>query len=111
MAMAIAMAAILFSTIVCQPLPRVIWNVSESAPVGLGAQEVFLMNSHAASLDGRYFGALPLSSVIGQVIPFGSSRPSLEGNVCIPKCDAVRGRFGAVKGRLLCQIDPCHPPA
>ena len=32
--------------------------------------EVFLMNWHAAdSLDGRYFGALPTSAVIGRALP------------------------------------------
>jgi type IV secretory pathway protease TraF len=39
--------------------------------------DVFLMNSHPGSLDGRYFGLLPISSVLGL------AEPSLEsGNRC-----------------------------
>jgi type IV secretory pathway protease TraF len=36
----------------------------------IGEDDVFLMNlDEAASFDGRYLGALPLSSVIGRVEP------------------------------------------
>ena len=36
----------------------------------VSADEVFLMNPRSAdSLDGRYFGPLPASSVIGRAIP------------------------------------------
>jgi conjugative transfer signal peptidase TraF len=35
----------------------------------LADRDVFLMNSHRASLDGRYFGTLSLSSIIGRAVP------------------------------------------
>jgi conjugative transfer signal peptidase TraF len=35
----------------------------------LRADEVFLLNSVAASMDGRYFGPLPLAAVAAQAIP------------------------------------------
>jgi type IV secretory pathway protease TraF len=35
---------------------------------------VFLMNrSEPASLDGRYFGALPVASIVGRATPFLAS--------------------------------------
>ena len=38
--------------------------------VSIGDGEVFLMNLDApASLDGRYFGVLPASSIIGRAAP------------------------------------------
>ena len=35
----------------------------------IGAGEVFLMNARADSLDGRYFGPLPIASIIGRAAP------------------------------------------
>lgn len=35
----------------------------------LGASEILLLNRHPDSLDGRYFGSLPVSSVIGPATP------------------------------------------
>jgi conjugative transfer signal peptidase TraF len=36
----------------------------------IGVDEVFLMNRHSAdSLDGRYFGPIPSSAVIGRALP------------------------------------------
>jgi conjugative transfer signal peptidase TraF len=35
----------------------------------LGRSEVFLLNADAASLDSRYFGALPVRSIIGRATP------------------------------------------
>jgi conjugative transfer signal peptidase TraF len=36
----------------------------------IGTDEVFLMNWQSAqSLDGRYFGLLPMSAIIGRVVP------------------------------------------
>lgn len=35
----------------------------------LGAGEILLLNRHPDSLDGRYFGPLPVSSVIGRATP------------------------------------------
>ncbi len=36
----------------------------------LREREVFVLNTPADSLDSRYFGALPISSVIGRAVPF-----------------------------------------
>src|ERR1700730_327523 len=35
----------------------------------LAKHEVFVMNSHPSSLDARYFGVLPISSVVGPALP------------------------------------------
>lgn len=35
----------------------------------LGAGEILMLNRHPDSLDGRYFGPLPVSSVIGRATP------------------------------------------
>lgn len=35
----------------------------------LGAGEIFLLNPHPDSLDSRYFGPLPVASVIGRATP------------------------------------------
>jgi conjugative transfer signal peptidase TraF len=35
----------------------------------LSEREVFVLNAPADSLDSRYFGALPISSVIGRAVP------------------------------------------
>ena len=41
----------------------------------LAAGEVFLLNAHQpASLDGRYFGALPTNSIIGRAAPIWTQR-------------------------------------
>jgi conjugative transfer signal peptidase TraF len=42
------------------------WSGCQTLPEG----EVFLMNSDTAdSLDGRYFGSLPIASIIGRTVP------------------------------------------
>jgi len=47
-------------------LPLPVWKGCRT----LGAREVFLMNStEPDSFDGRYFGPLPVSSVIGRAAP------------------------------------------
>jgi type IV secretory pathway protease TraF len=47
-----------------RPLPR--WSGCRTLTKG----QVFLMNSSVPnSLDGRYFGPLPASSIVGQAIP------------------------------------------
>jgi len=35
--------------------------------------EIFLMNRHPDSLDGRYFGPLPAASIIGRAVPLWTS--------------------------------------
>jgi conjugative transfer signal peptidase TraF len=35
----------------------------------LAAGDVFLLNRHPDSLDGRYFGPLPAHSIVGQAVP------------------------------------------
>ena len=52
----------------------------------LAHNDIFLMNPHGpASLDGRYFGMLSVSSIIGRAVPlltvacFG---PSISGTLC-----------------------------
>jgi conjugative transfer signal peptidase TraF len=35
----------------------------------LGNGEIFLLNRHPDSLDGRYFGPLPATSVLGRAVP------------------------------------------
>jgi len=35
----------------------------------LGSGEFFLLNHHPDSLDGRYFGPLPITSIIGRATP------------------------------------------
>ena len=41
--------------------------------------EVFLLNSQSAdSLDGRYFGVLPLSSIVGRALPLWIPKPQRE---------------------------------
>lgn len=41
----------------------------------MASDDVFLMNrNQAASLDGRYFGALPLSSIVGSAMPLWTVR-------------------------------------
>jgi type IV secretory pathway protease TraF len=48
-----------------QPLP--VWQGCLIVADG----EVFLMNWQSAdSLDGRYFGVLPISAIIGKAVPF-----------------------------------------
>jgi len=41
------------------------WNGCHSLTDG----EIFLMNQHPDSLDGRYFGPLPAASIIGRAVP------------------------------------------
>ncbi|MBV8103395.1 MAG: S26 family signal peptidase [Hyphomicrobiales bacterium] len=51
---------------------------SQSPPGGvIAADEVFLMNAAADSLDGRYFGPLPAASIIGRAAPLWT-HPSAE---------------------------------
>jgi conjugative transfer signal peptidase TraF len=41
----------------------------------IGAGEIFLMNSdEPASLDGRYFGPIPLAAIVGRAEPLWTSR-------------------------------------
>ena len=77
---------------IADPLPRVIWNASASdrerdgrgrpLPVWqdcrtLGADELLLLNpDHPDSLDGRYFGPLPTSTVIGRATPLHLRAPA-----------------------------------
>lgn len=54
-----------------RPLP--VWQ----GCVTLGKDQAFFMNWDVAdSLDGRYFGALPLSTVIGRAVPVWIEDPS-----------------------------------
>lgn len=54
-----------------RPLP--IWDGCRT----IGVHEVFLLNeSEPASLDGRYFGPLPSSSIVGQAFPIWTKQPS-----------------------------------
>lgn len=46
-----------------RPLPR--WQGCRRIAVG----EVFLLNRHPDSLDGRYSGPLPAHSIVGQAVP------------------------------------------
>jgi conjugative transfer signal peptidase TraF len=39
----------------------------------LAHDEVFLMNLHPHSMDGRYFGVLPISSIVGRAKPLWTS--------------------------------------
>jgi type IV secretory pathway protease TraF len=51
-----------------RPLP--VWQGCRVVADG----EVFLMNAQSAdSLDGRYFGVLPMSAIIGQAEPLWTS--------------------------------------
>jgi type IV secretory pathway protease TraF len=57
----------------------------------IGHSEIFLMNPHeAASLDGRYFGPLPIASIAGIAEPLWTSAqdPScgLSAQRCRPVC-------------------------
>lgn len=52
-----------------RPLPE--WQGCRT----MASDDVFLMNrNQAASLDGRYFGALPRSSIIGSAMPLWTVR-------------------------------------
>lgn len=45
----------------------------------VGEHEVFLLNPQSAdSLDGRYFGVLPVSSIVGRAFPLWIPRPLRE---------------------------------
>ena len=45
----------------------------------IGRAEVFLMNPQSAdSLDGRYFGPLPATSIVGRAIPLWTEQPTKE---------------------------------
>jgi conjugative transfer signal peptidase TraF len=45
----------------------------------VGKDEVFLLNSQSPdSLDGRYFGVLPISSIIGRALPLWIPKPFRE---------------------------------
>lgn len=46
-----------------RPLPT--WSGCRT----LGTGELFLLNRHPDSLDGRYFGPLPASSLLGRAVP------------------------------------------
>lgn len=46
-----------------QPLPN--WQGCRRIAAG----DVFLLNRHPDSLDGRYFGPLPAHSIVGQAVP------------------------------------------
>jgi type IV secretory pathway protease TraF len=47
-----------------RPLP--VWHGCQRIPVG----EVFLMNGQSKdSLDGRYFGLLPVTTIVGRADP------------------------------------------
>ena len=47
-----------------RPLP--VWQGCREVPQG----ELFLMNwDEPASLDGRYFGPLPITAVVGRAVP------------------------------------------
>jgi conjugative transfer signal peptidase TraF len=46
-----------------RPLPR--WHGCRRIAAG----DVFLLNRHRDSLDGRYFGPLPAHSIVGQAVP------------------------------------------
>lgn len=66
-----------------RPLP--IWSGCRK----LGADEFFALNSHRPdSLDGRYFGPMPRSLIIGKVVPLGSwirlNSPSDRSSSCAP---------------------------
>jgi conjugative transfer signal peptidase TraF len=41
----------------------------------LGNGEIFLLNRHPDSLDGRYFGPLPAAAIIGRAVPLWLDRP------------------------------------
>ena len=41
----------------------------------LGAGEIFLLNRHPDSLDSRYFGPLPVASVLGRAMPLWLNEP------------------------------------
>ena len=42
----------------------------------VGEHEVFLLNPQSAdSLDGRYFGVLPVSSIVGRALPLWTMKP------------------------------------
>jgi conjugative transfer signal peptidase TraF len=46
----------------------------------VGEHEAFLLNPHSAdSLDGRYFGVLPVSSIVGRAVPLSILKPPREG--------------------------------
>jgi type IV secretory pathway protease TraF len=40
-----------------------------SGCIRLGADDIFVLSSHSASLDSRYFGAVPRHTVIGVARP------------------------------------------
>ena len=43
----------------------------------IGADEIFLMNATAAdSFDGRYFGPIAATAIIGKVLPFWTDEPN-----------------------------------
>jgi conjugative transfer signal peptidase TraF len=45
----------------------------------IGEQEAFLLNPQSAdSLDGRYFGVLPISSIVGRALPLWIPKPFRE---------------------------------
>ncbi|MFZ2870998.1 S26 family signal peptidase [Zavarzinia sp.] len=54
----------------------------------LGSDEVFLLNPEIHdSLDGRYFGPLPLSAVIGVAVPLWIERPDDEPKAPPPQAE------------------------
>jgi Signal peptidase, peptidase S26 len=65
----------------------------------IGHSEIFLMNPHEpASLDGRYFGPLPIASIAGLAEPLGTSAQDrscgLSAHAYRPVCPPCRDSSG-----------------
>ncbi|KRW95726.1 S26 family signal peptidase [Paracoccus sp. MKU1] len=64
----------------------------------VGEHEVFLMNREVGdSLDGRYFGPLPLSSVTARIVPFWTDAEG-DGRFRRPAADALNLSPTATEG-------------
>jgi type IV secretory pathway protease TraF len=51
----------------------------------LAAGEVFLLNPDAPeSLDGRYFGPLPLSTIVARLLPVWTATPTVDAAIPLP---------------------------
>src|SRR4029079_8579287 len=87
MAMAIAVVAILF-TIVCKPLPGVIWNLSESAPVGL-------YRAHAS-------GKLAVGDLVIAMPPEPVATFLADGGY-LPSGVPLLKRVAALSGQIVCR--------